>query len=86
MDQHNLENMVFKVDEHGGVNIKAEDNDPMEDDDHEPENTIEDNGTNTLIHHSFSSRAVDHDDEDDLDVVHDVPLLEKASEALYEGS
>lgn len=85
MDQHNPENMVFEVDEHGGVNIKVEDNDPMEDDDHEPENTIEDDGTNTLIHDSFSTRAADHDDEDDLDVVHDDPLLEKESKALYEG-
>lgn len=86
MDQHNLDNMVFEVEEHGGVNVKVEDNDPLEDDDHEPQNTIEDDGKNTLIHDTFSTGVVDHDDEDDLDVVHDVPLLEKASKALYKGS
>lgn len=78
--------MVFEVEEHGGVNIEAEDNDPMEDDDHAPKNTIEDDGTNTLIHDTFSTSIADHDDQDDLDVVHDLPLIEKAYEALYEGS
>lgn len=74
MDQHNLKNMVFEVEEHGGVNIEAEDNDPMEDDDHALENTIEDDGTNTLIHDIFSTSTGDHDDQDDLDVVRDLLL------------
>ena len=67
------------------MNIKDEVNDPMEEDDHTPENTVEDDGTNTLIHATFSGRA-DHDDQDDFDDVHDLPVLDKAYEPLYEGS
>ena len=40
MNHNNPKNMVFEVEEHGGANIQAEDNDPMEDDDHAPENTM----------------------------------------------
>lgn len=86
MDYHDLENMVFQVEEHGVVNMKAEDNDPMEEDDHAPENIVEDDGTNTLIHDTFSTGAADHDDQDDFDVVHDLPVIEKAYEPLYKGS
>ena len=82
MNHKNLKNMVFKVEEHGGANIQGEDNDPMEDDDHAPENTIEDDGINTLIHDTFSPSVSDDDDDDSLDV----PLLEKAYEPLHKDS
>ena len=82
MNHNNLKNMVFKVEQHGGANIQGEDNDPMEDDDHAPENTIEDDGINTLIHDTFSPSVSNDDDDDSLDV----PLLEKAYEPLYKDS
>ena len=83
MNQNNLKNMVFEVEEHGGANIQGEDNDPMEDDDqYASENTIEDDGINTLIHDTFSPSVSDQDDDDSLDV----PLLEKAYEPLYKDS
>ena len=82
MNHNNSKNMVFEVEEHGGVNIQGEDNDPMEDDDHTPENTIEDDGINTLIHDAFSLSVSNHDDDDSLNV----PLLEKAYEPLYKDS
>ena len=85
MDYHGSENVVLQADEHGAVNIEDEVNDPMEEDDHALENIIEDDGTNTLIHDTFSGKA-DHDDRDDFDDVHDLPILEKAYEPLYEGS
>ena len=45
--------------------------------------------TNTFIHDSFNVRMDDDDDHENIDVfydVHDLPLLEKAYESLYEGS
>ena len=65
-------------------------NDRIEQDDH-IDNVIEDDGTNTLIHDSFNVRMDDDDDVDnenydDFDDVHDIPLLDKAYEPLYEGS
>ncbi|XP_057868321.2 uncharacterized protein LOC131075496 [Cryptomeria japonica] len=86
MDYHDPENMGFQVEKHRAVNIEVEDNDPLEEDDHAPENTVEDDGTNTLIHDTFSTGATDHDDQDDFDVVHDLLVLEKAYEPLYKGS
>ena len=82
MNHNNPKNIVFEVEEHGGTNIQGEDNDPMEDEDHVPEKTIEDDGINTLIHDTFSPSVSDHDDDDSLDV----PLLEKAYEPLYKDS
>ena len=67
------------------MNIKDKVNDPMEEDDHAPKNIVEDDGIDTLIHDTFS-RRVDYDDQDDFDDVHDLPILEKAYEPLYEGS
>ena len=55
-------------------------NNPIEEDDH-TDNIVEDDGTNTLIHDSFNVRM-----DDDFDDVHDIPLLDKAYEPLYEGS
>lgn len=83
MNHNNPKNMVFKVEEHGGANIQGEDNDPMEDGDHAPENTIEEDGINTLIHDTSSPSVSDHDDDDDS---LDVPLLQKAYEPLYKDS
>ena len=65
-------------------------NDPIEEDDH-TNNVVEYDGTNKLIHDSFNVRIDDDDDDDhenilDFDDVHDIPLLEKAYEPLYEGS
>ena len=65
-------------------------NDHIEQDDHS-NNVIEDDGTNTLIHDSFNVRMDDDDDYDnenidDFDDVHDIPLLDKGNEPLYEGS
>ena len=55
------------------------------------DNVVEDDGTNTLIHDSFNVRIIDDDDDDnenydDFGDVHDIPLLDKAYEPLYEGS
>ena len=62
-------------------------NDHIEEDDH-TDNIVEYDGTNTLIHDSFNVRMDDDDDEniDDFDDVHDLPLLEKVYEPLYEAS
>lgn len=85
MDHHILE-------EHGGVSIKGEDHDPMEDDDHAPENTFEDDGMNELIHDTFGTSVVvvvddNHDyDEDDIEAIHDISLLEKENMTFYKGS
>ena len=65
-------------------------NDHIEQDGH-IDNVVEDDGTNTLIHDSFNVR-MDNDDGndneniDDFDDVHDIPLLDKGNEPLYEGS
>lgn len=61
MDYHNSKNVVLQEKEHEDVNIKDEVNDPMEEDDHAPKNTVEGDGTNTLIHDTFCG-AIDHDD------------------------
>ena len=37
-------NVDFQLEEHGGVNIQAEDNTPMEEDDNVPEDMIEEDG------------------------------------------
>ena len=62
----------------------------MEDDDHVPENTFEDDGTNALIHDTFGTgggvATDDDDEEDDIEAIHDIPLLEKENMTLYEGS
>ena len=50
------------------------------------DNIVEDDGTNTLIHDSFNVRMDYDNDDDDFDDVHNIPLLDKAHEPLYEGS
>ena len=81
------------MEERGGVSIEGKDHDCMEDDDHAPENTFEDDGMNALIHDTFgTSGVVVADDyyyyyyEDDIEVIHDISLLEKTNTTLYEGS
>ena len=54
----------------------------MEEDDN-ANTTVEDDGTNTLIHETF---GVGMDDHDDFGDVHDIPLLEKERQPLYQGS
>ena len=75
--------------EHGAMNNGEQVNDHIEEDDH-TDNIVEYDGTNTLIHDTFNvimDDDHDHDHEnDDFDDVHDLPLLEKACEPLYEGS
>ena len=76
--------MDFLLEEHGGVNIQAEDNTPMEEDDNVPEDMIEEDGIDTAneYSHDDGTSTFDNDDEDGLDI----PLLVKAHEPLYEGS
>ena len=65
-------------------------NDHIEQDDH-IDIVVEYDGTHSLIHDSFNVRMDDDDDidnenDDDFDDVHDIPLLDRAYEPLYEGS
>ena len=65
-------------------------NDPIEEHD-QTNNVVKDDCTNKLIHYSFNVRmddddGDDHENIDDFDYVHDLPLLEKAYKPLYEGS
>ena len=76
----------------GAMNNEEQFNDHIDEDDHNY-NVFEDDGTITLIHDSFNVRMDDDDDDDDdnengddFDDVHDIPLLDKAHETLYEGS
>ena len=74
--------------DHGASMLNGEQvNDHIEEDDH-IDNLVEDDGTNKLIHDSFNVRIDDDDHEniDDFDDVHDLPLLEKAYKPFYEGS
>ena len=48
----------MNMEEHGGVSTEVKDHYPMEDDDHAPENTFEDDGTNALIHDTFGNGVV----------------------------
>jgi hypothetical protein len=62
-----------------GMDIEDQVN-PMEEDD--TNNIVElDDGTNRLIQDIFAPI-----DEENFDDIHDVPLLEKAQQPLYEGS
>ena len=77
---HNSRNTTLQDDEHGDHAV--EDlflNDPMDEDD-----LIDTNGEdeiNRFLQDTFSPL-----DEDNLHDFHDVPLLEKSQEPLYEGS
>jgi hypothetical protein len=71
---------VVQAEEHG-VNIEDQVNDPMEEDDNN--NVVQDDGTNELIQYLFTRLD---EDEDIDDINFDVPLLDKESTSLYEGS
>ena len=82
MDKHILE-------EHEGVSIEGEDYDPMEDDNHAPKNTFEDDGANALIHDTFITAGDgggggddDDDNGDDIEVIHDIPLHENQTHSF----
>ena len=78
------EDDAVQVPEEHGVNVEIQVNDhDMEDDDND-NNTFEDDGTNTLMHETFSVGM--DDDYDDFDDVHDITLLERARQSLYVGS
>ena len=53
--------------------------------------TFEDNNTNTLTNETFGTNVGfatkdDDYDEDDIEFIHDIPLLEKENMVLYKGS
>jgi len=73
-------NTTLQGDEHGYHNIEDEVlTDPMDEDD--VIDTNDEDEINRLIQDTFSPL-----DEDNLHDIHDVPLLEKSQEPLYEGS
>ena len=78
---YNIRNATLQGEEHGDQNIEDRVlNDPMDEDD-----IIDTNGEYEIIRFlqdTFSS--LDHTDK--LHDIHDVPLLEKSQEPLYEGS
>jgi hypothetical protein len=69
-------NHVVHVEE-DGANI-GDQVSPMEEDD--IDNTIENDGINRLIQDTFAPM------DDNFDDIHDVPLIEKSQQPLYEGS
>ena len=74
----------FQLEEHGGLNIQAKSNTPMEEDDNVSKDMIEEDciGVGDEEAHDDGTRASNNDDEDSLDI----PLLKKAHETLYKGS
>lgn len=96
-----LVNVDFELVVHGGVNIKAEGNALMEEDDPKAKNTIEDVGisaTNNVPENMIEedvTGTTDEDDEDDDSHASDddddeenpdTPIIEKTHEPLYQGS
>ena len=76
----NSRNTTLQFEEHGDHNIEDRVlNDPMDEDDIIDTNDEDD--INRLIQDTFYPL-----DEDNLHGIHDVPLLEKSQEPLYEGS
>ena len=71
------------LEEHG-ANVEVQVNDHEMEEDDNANNTIEDDGTNTLIQDIFSVGM--DDDRDDFDDVHDIPLFDRERQSLYEGS
>ena len=74
--------------DHGVMNNEEQVNDHIEEDDH-TDDIVEGVSTNTFILQTFNVRMDDDDDDhenDDFDDVHDLPLLEKAYELIYEDS
>ena len=65
-----LLNVYFLLEEHGGVNIQAEDSTPMEEDDNVPEDMIEEDGIGAGDEeaHNDGTGESDNNDEDGLDI------------------
>ena len=78
------EDDIVQVPEEHGENVQVQVNDHDMEEDDNVNNIVEDDGTKTLIHDTFSARM--DDDRDDFDDVHDIPLLEMASQSIYKGS
>ena len=77
---HNSRNTTLQGEKHGDQNNEDRVlNDPMDEDD--VIDTNDEDEINRLIQDIFSPL-----DEDNLHDIHDVPLLEKSQEPLYEGS
>ena len=77
---HNSRNTTLQGEEHGDQNIEDRVlNDHM--DEYNVIDTNDEYEINTLIQDTFAPL-----DEDNLRDIHDVPLLEKSQEPLYEGS
>ena len=73
-------NTTLQGEEHGDDNIEDKVlNDPMDEDD--VIDTKDEDAKNRLIQETFPPL-----DEDKLHDIHDVPLLEKCQEPIYEGS
>jgi hypothetical protein len=95
-----LVNADFQLVEHGGVNIEAEGKAPMEEDDPEVENTIEDVGIGAtdnvrenLIEEDVTGATDEYDEDDDNSTSNDddeenldIPIIEKAYDPLFKGS
>ena len=76
---HNSKNNTLQGEEHGDHNIENRFlNDPMDEDD--VIDTNDEDEINRLIQDTFSPL-----DEENIHNIHDVPLLEKSKEPLYEG-
>ena len=77
---HNSINTTLKGEENGDHNVEDQVvNDPM--DEYDVNDTKDEGEINRLIQDTFSPL-----DGDKLHDIHDVPLLEKSQEPLYEGS
>ena len=77
---HNSRNTTLQGEEHGDHNIEYRIlNDPVDEDD--VIDTNDENEINILIQDTFSPL-----DEDNVQDIHDVSLLKKYQEPLYEGS
>ena len=76
--------MDFLLEEHRGVNIQAEDNIYMEEDDNVPEDMIEEDGIGIADKdaHNDGTSASNNNDEDGLDI----PIIEKVHKPIYQGS
>ena len=95
-----LVNVNFELVEHGGVSIKAEDNSPMEEDDPEVENTIEDVGIDepdnvlgNMLEEDVIGATNEDDEDDDSHASKDdeeekfyIPIIEKVYKLFYQVS
>lgn len=73
------------VQEHGAINIEDQANDPMEED-NDSDKVVEEDGTNKLIQETFNNFWIDDDENKYDDRAFDLPLLERETKTLYEGS